>query len=343
MTGNIPFTLSDNEKNCSFALTMLVPYLNAIYSVFSYGIKRYTGILFNPPLPPSVSIELSSRCNLSCPECVTGAGLLKRRTDFIDYLVVEKISAQLKERVRSTWLYGQGEPMLHPRFFDIVKLFHKMDTVVSTNGHFLDDENCRQLVGSGLKKVIISYDGITPESYNIYRRGGNHSEVTEGIKRLTDINNRNGSPLKIELQFLIHRYNEHEAEKAALFAQSAGVGFRIKSMQVLDTARAGEWMPSDKRKARYFYDDGRWKAADTPSRGCIRMWTAPVITVDGDVIPCCFDKFARHVMGNIESQTFSDIWKSRQYACFRSDVIKSRIGIDICSDCPQGRKLIFRN
>lgn len=342
MTGKVPSSLSGNEKYRSFALTMTVKYLNAIYSVFSYGMKRYAGIPLNPPLPPAISIELSSVCNLSCPECVTGAGLLIRKNDFIDYSLAEKISGELSGHIISAWLYGRGEPMLHPRFFDIVRLFRDMNTVISTNGHFLNEQNCQQLIECGLRKVIISYDGVTPETYNIYRIGGDHSQVREGIKRLAEINKRKGSRLKIELQFLVHRYNEHEAEKAASFARSAGVGFTMKSMHVLDMTRAVEWMPSGKQKARYICSDGRWKAASAAARGCLRIWTTPVITTDGDVLPCCFDRYANHVMGNIYKHTFRVIWESSKYATFRSEVMKSRKRIDSCSDCPQGRKLEFK-
>jgi radical SAM protein with 4Fe4S-binding SPASM domain len=322
---------------------MHTQYLNAIYSVFSYGMRRYAGISISPPLPPAISLELSSRCNLACPECVTGAGLLRRKNEFMDYSLAEKISGELRSCMLSAWLYWQGEPMLHPRFFDIVKLFRGVNTVISTNGHFLDEENCRQLVESGLDKVIISYDGVTPESYSMYRIGGDHSKVTEGIKRLAEINRRNGSPLKIELQFLVHRYNEHEAEKAALFARSAGADFRVKSMQVLDDKRAGDWIPSDRNKSRYMMSGGTWKTMRSPSRGCLRMWTTAVVTVDGDVVPCCFDKFAGHSMGNINDHTFSEIWNGEKYRSFRDSVIRSRFSVDICSGCPQGKKVVFKN
>ena len=320
---------------------MIIPYLNAIYSVFSYEMRRDAGIMLNPPLPPAISIELSSICNLNCPECVTGAGLLKRKNDFMDYALAEKISAGIRRHTVSAWLYGQGEPMLHPRFFDTVKLFSGMNTVISTNGHFLDEASCLQLIRSGLRKVIISYDGATTEAYAAYRLGGDHARVTEGIKRLAEINKKNGSRLKIELQFLIHRYNEHEAGMAASFARSFGAGFKIKSMQVLDVTRAGEWMPSGSGKARYIETGGRWMAAPAPARGCMRMWTTPVITTDGDVLPCCFDKYAGHVMGNIRQQSLTEIWRSSKYANFRSDVMRSRNETEICLGCPQGRKLIF--
>ncbi len=296
---------------------MRTPYLNAIYSVLSYGMKRYAGISLQPPLPPAISVELSSKCNLSCPECVTGAGLLRRNSDFIDYSLAGKIASELSGRTLSAWLYFQGEPMLHPRFFDIVSLFSKMNPVISTNGHFLDEENCRRLADSALRKIIISYDGVTPAVYNIYRTGGDHSRVTDGIRRLARAIKTIDSKVKVELQFLLHRHNEHEIQEAAAFARSVNAAFTIKSMQVLDSERAGDWMPSGGRRSRYLKSGGQWKPLKSPSRGCFRMWTTAVITVDGDVVPCCYDKYAVHAMGNINDQDFDDIWNSEKYKSFQ--------------------------
>jgi radical SAM protein with 4Fe4S-binding SPASM domain len=320
---------------------MHAPYLNAIYSVLSYGMMRYAGISLQPPLPPAINVELSSRCNLSCPECVTGAGLLRRKNEFIDYSLAGKIAAELSDRTLSAWLYFQGEPMLHPRFFDIVRLFRKMRPVISTNGHFLGEENCRMLADSGLEKIIVPYDGATPAVYNVYRRGGDHACVSDGIRSLARAIKTRGSKVRIELQFLLHRYNEHEVQEAAAFARSVNAVFRIKSMQVLDDDRAGDWMPSGGNRSRYIKSDGAWKPARSFSRGCFRMWSTAIVTVDGDVVPCCFDKFAGHAMGNLNDQNFGDIWNGEKYKSFRETVIKSRALVDICSQCPQGRRILF--
>jgi radical SAM protein with 4Fe4S-binding SPASM domain len=71
------------------------------------------------------------------------------------------------------------------------------------------------------------------------------------------------------------------------------------------------------------------------------MWSTAIVTVDGDVVPCCFDKFAGHAMGNLNDQNFGDIWNGEKYKSFRETVIKSRALVDICSQCPQGRRILF--
>lgn len=322
---------------------MALSYLNASYSVFAYAAKRYTGISVGLPLPPAISIELSTVCNLACPECVTGAGLINRKNKYISYDLAADIASQVRSHAISAWLSFQGEPMMHPDFFRIIRLFEGMNPVISTNGHWFNLENCIRLAGSPLKKIIISYDGATPEAYALYRKGGDHALVTEGIRRLAAIIRERRSGLKIALQFLIHRGNEHETGAAAVFARSVGAGFRVKTMQVLDNRRAGDWVPSDQGRSRYIIgDDGTWQPAGSPARGCLRMWTSAVITTDGDVVPCCFDKNGLHVMGNLREQNFREIWRGERYSSFRDLVMKNRQLVDICSSCLQGRQLFSR-
>jgi radical SAM protein with 4Fe4S-binding SPASM domain len=217
-----------------------------------------------------------------------------------------------------------------------------MRPVISTNGHFLDEENCRMLADSTLRKIIIPYDGATPDVYNIYRIGGDHSRVSEGIRRLARAIKTRDSKVKIELQFLLHRHNEHEVQEAAAFARSVNAVFTIKSMQVLNAGQAGDWMPGDGMRSRYMQSEGQWRPVRSPSRGCFRMWTTAIVTVDGDVVPCCFDKYAGHAMGNINDQVFGDIWNGEKYNSFREAVIINRASVDICAQCPQGKRILFR-
>lgn len=319
----------------------MVAYINAIYSIFSYGLARYAGIHIFEPLPPAVSIELSSLCNLSCPECLTGTGTLKRKSGLIDFSLAEKIACEISGHSLSAYLYFQGEPMMHPQFYEIVRLFRKMHPVIATNGHFLDKDNCVKLTHSGLRKIIISYDGMTPGTYNIYRREGDHSKVTEGIRLLAETVRREGSTMIVELQFLIGRHNEHEVREAARFARSIGARFIVKTMQVLDTDRAEIWMPVNDNRSRYLIREGKASRVHAPEKGCLRMWTTAVITIEGDVVPCCFDKNGSYAMGNIKDQTFRDVWHSDKYRAFRKSVLKGRSVIDICKECPQGTPLLF--
>jgi radical SAM protein with 4Fe4S-binding SPASM domain len=56
-------------------------------------------------------------------------------------------------------------------------------------------------------------------------------------------------------------------------------------------------------------------------------------------VPCCFDKDAKHQLGNLREQSFKELWKNGAYNQFRSKILDSRQNIDICANCSEGVKV----
>jgi radical SAM protein with 4Fe4S-binding SPASM domain len=61
-----------------------------------------------------------------------------------------------------------------------------------------------------------------------------------------------------------------------------------------------------------------------------------VISWDGLVVPCCFDKDAIHKLGSLKDKSFKEVWQSDEYVKFRRDILQSRKNIDICANCSEG-------
>jgi radical SAM protein with 4Fe4S-binding SPASM domain len=72
-----------------------------------------------------------------------------------------------------------------------------------------------------------------------------------------------------------------------------------------------------------------------PNR-CARLWFNPVITWDGKVIPCCFDKDAKFIMGDLNQDSFREIWNGPRYRVFRKAILKDRSMTEICTNCTSG-------
>jgi radical SAM protein with 4Fe4S-binding SPASM domain len=58
-----------------------------------------------------------------------------------------------------------------------------------------------------------------------------------------------------------------------------------------------------------------------------------VVTWDGKVVPCCYDKDADHQQGNLLEEPLSEIWKNQNYIAFRKQVLKNRTETEICKNC----------
>lgn len=241
----------------------------------------------------------------------------------------------------SVTLYFQGEPYINPAFLQMVNYAHqkKLYTVTSTNGHFLTDEMARQTVISGLDRLIISIDGVTQETYSAYRREGDLEKVLQAARSVVKWKKefRSSRPLII-FQFLVVGPNEHEIPKLHALADELGVDqVKLKTAQIYDFKNGHELIPTQEKYARYIKNnDGTYRLKHTIRNQCWKMWHSAVITWDGTVVPCCFDKDASHNMGDLRDHSFHRIWRGKAYQRFRSKLLTGREEIDICTNCTEG-------
>ncbi len=310
--------------------------VNTLIAGYSYLYSSITGKAVVYGLPPAVGIELTNHCNLNCPECNTGSGLMTRRKGFMDMKLFDRIISELKPYLYYSTLNFQGESMLHPQFFSFLKKSLSINTIVSTNGHFLSVENAEKIVRSGLGKLVVSLDGMDQETYSAYRINGDLNTVIDGIKNVSEANKKAGSPLKLEIQFLVNRGNEHQISSARRFAREVKAALRLKSMQVISMENVETWIPVMSKFSRYEKNNGGYSIKNPFPDRCARLWFNPVITWDGKVIPCCFDKNADHIMGDLNEDTFRDIWNGPKYRIFRKSILSGRYMTEICRNCTSG-------
>ncbi len=317
---------------------IIVKPANAVKSAYSYVVSSLTGLPVTYGMPATVSLEFTNNCNLGCPECASGSGTMLRERGFMDPALYKKVIRELNPFIWYASLYFQGEPFLHPDIFYFLQLKENAKVIISTNGHYLGGNNARKTVLSGIHKLIVSLDGIDQESYSKYRVNGNLETVMAGIRNVSLERQRLNSPMKLELQFLVNRFNEHQIAQAESFAREVKASLRLKSMQVIEGHDAGEWMPSAGKFARYETSGGRFTIKNPMPSRCLRLWLNPVITWDGKVLPCCFDKDAEYEMGNLRSETFREIWHGNKFREFRLKVLSDRKSIPICRNCTSGMR-----
>lgn len=310
---------------------------NALISGGSFLAGSVTGRPFIAGMPVSVSTELTNCCNLRCPECTSGTGLIERQRGFMSLDLFNKVISELKPYLYYLTLYFQGEPMIHPQFGLFPQIAKGIRTIMSTNGHFLDRENSRMIATSGLWKLIISLDGMDQTTYSRYRINGNLNTVKQGIMNVSEAIRESGSPMKLELQFLVSLHNEHQISEARKFAAENGASLRLKSMQVMNQSEAGKWMPAAEKFRRYRKSaDGTFIIKSALPNRCLRLYTNPVITWDGKVLPCCYDKDGRYEMGDLNKESFRSVWNGTRYREFRRQILSNREKAGICRNCTSG-------
>jgi len=316
--------------------------LSKLYNLFWIYTSYYYSVLSKKPIhrgePWSLSIETGTFCNLSCLECPSGQKQFTRPTGYMSLQTFQTIIDKQKKYLIWLIMYFQGEPFLNKDFFRMVAYAktHHIFTSTSTNGHFLNQENAEKTVRSGLDRIIISLDGLDQETYEKYRVGGHFETVIEGIKNLTAARNRlqSKSPY-IVIQFIVFKTNEHQLGEVRKLKKKLNVDkVEIKTAQVYSTDDKNQLIPNNEKLRRYTPGaNGKWQIKKKLPNKCKRMWQSAVITWDGQIVPCCFDKDAKYKMGNLLQSDFKQIKQNQSYSQFRNQIFTNRSQIEICRNC----------
>lgn len=317
---------------------------NAGKVISSYYVSKIKGKAKQWGLPMSISFEPTTSCNLRCPECPSGLRSFSRPTGMLDVEFFKNTINDLHKELIYLTFYFQGEPFLHPHFLDMAKYASGKGiyTATSTNAHYLDDVTAKKTVQSKLDRLIISIDGSAQETYEQYRIGGDLKKVIEGTKNIVRWKKelKSKTPHLI-FQFLVVKPNEHQIEEVQQLAKELGVNeLKLKTAQVYDLEKENNLIPENPKYARYKKDqEGNYQLENTLDNHCWKLWHSSVITWDGKVVPCCFDKDAAHRMGDLKETPFKELWQGDLYQNFRSAILKSRKENEICKNCSEGTKV----
>lgn len=319
---------------------------NMLLVYASFYITRWIGKPVQWGRPFSISFEPTTSCNLRCPECPSGLRSFSRPIGMLEPAFFRKTIDELSGELVYLTFYFQGEPYLNKNFLEMVRYAQSRNiyTATSTNAHYLTDDVSKKTIESGLDRLIISIDGTTQETYQQYRVGGQLQKVIEGARNIVKWKKElKASTPYIIFQFLVVKPNEHQIDDLRALAKEVGVDEVIlKTAQVYDYEHGNPLIPEQEQYSRYKKNaDGTYSIKNNLENSCWKLWHSCVITWDGKVVPCCFDKDAQHQLGNLQTHSFAQIWDNDAYKSFRAKLVKGRKEIDICTNCSEGCEVNF--
>jgi radical SAM protein with 4Fe4S-binding SPASM domain len=189
------------------------------------------------------------------------------------------------------------------------------------------------VISSGLDTLIIAMDGISQETYRLYRDGGSFDAVLEGVRAVVSRKRElNAERPLINLRFLVMRHNEHEISRLKELARSLGVD--MLSLKTLNPyASDAELVPNNPDYRRFRYaDDGK-----TPLRRernpCKHLWNMPAIHWNGTVSLCTFDYDEDYALGDLRTSSFRDIWRGAECRRLRRQFRSDWQSIPLCNQC----------
>jgi MoaA/NifB/PqqE/SkfB family radical SAM enzyme len=287
-------------------------------------------------------IDPSNVCPLSCPLCPTGNRSSTHRKGLMTFETFRRIYDEVGKYLYELHLYNWGEPLLNRDIAEMVryaKRIYNPQVIISTNLSGLSDERAEEIVRSGVDLLNVSIDGVSQETYEKYRVGGNLGQVLGTMRKMAEMRRAQGKkkPL-IRWQFIPMKHNEGEIEAAGKMADEMGVHFRIHRVRLnicdfdkKETGQPGreseEWMPSDPRHIRLKKKKGLENV-------CNFLWDRIVFNWDGSVFPCCKIYTAEDVFEKNFDRGFAAIWNSPAYVMAR-EIFQGKRAADgfICQRC----------
>jgi len=338
------------KRKINYFLKYIFFHPHRIVNLIKINISRSLKLPKIIGLPHTVMIEPTNTCNLKCPLCPTGAGLIKRAKGFLKFEDFKKVVDETYKSVFHIRLWNWGEPLLNKEIFRMIAYAKRKKIFVnlSTNSSFLDQTISEKIVNSGLDELIVSLDGASEKAYTAYRKGGDFNKVINSIKFLTRERKRlNKKTPFIKLQFIIMKSNENEISKMKSLAKTLGVDeLSFKTVGIMDYFSKEDikkYIPSQKKYSRYAVDSNKVLSKRGVKNWCDFIWDEMVINWDGSVVPCCFDMNNRYPFGNVFNQSVKEVWNSNKYVQFRKQILSSKKQIPLCKYCPGTNKQTFVN
>jgi radical SAM protein with 4Fe4S-binding SPASM domain len=324
------------------------------------------------PSPSYVQIEPVGQCNLRCKMCPINYRddkPLTGKSKMMDFDLYCRIIDQLPD-LKTLHLQGLGEPMLHPRFFDMVSYAVKKGARVTTNTNLtlLNPARAEQCIESGLDTLHFSIDGTNAQTYENIRLNARFDKVIANLQTLTDTRQRLGSLLPhlhmvmvimrqnlAELPDLVHLAAKFGAEE--VFAQQLSHDFGdpafhkkfqplnayVKEQSLLyeDPAVIEKYFGEAKTLAKEYGVTLRLPKPRPQPYGpdmsgrdrCDWPWTSAYISFQGYAMPCCMASTPEVIsLGLINSDNFEQIWNGEPYNEFREQLASNKPP-EICRFC----------
>lgn len=287
--------------------------------------------------PVNVTIEPTNICNLKCPVCETGAGILGRADAHMSLEEFKTIVDKIAPTTNTLMFYFMGEPFLNRRAYEMIAYAKSLGipfVTTCTNG---DAVNPRKLVESGLDEVSFQIGGMTQDTHQTYRINSNLERVLDNLRETVRIKRELNASMRISVGFILMKHNEHQLNEFHRVVKDIGADdANVIDACVRDMEQGHQYLTTDTRN--WYYDvesfrKGLLRPKIIPKNECPWLYYSMAIYVNGDVVPCCRDTTGKFVMGNLLRQGLEDVWNGEPFQSYRRKLHENQAGISICRLC----------
>jgi len=293
-------------------------------------------------MPLHMQFELTNYCDLRCPVCPTGSRAMKRQPQAMDVDMFERLMDDAGPYLLTMSLWAWGEPLLHPRLEEILRIARKHDvvTLLSTNGQHLNKpRNLEALANEPPDYLILALDGLTDETNTMYRVGASVGPALDGIRQLARIKKQRGLKRPVlNMRYIVMKHNQHEMARLNDFARDHGFELlTIRNMYTIESTASSDTTDRMKPDEEIWARCGHGFGGDAPrgSYVCQEPFWFPSVFADGTAVLCEQDYNAGLSLGRVsESVSFADLWYGKRARGLRRKIRDQMESLDFCRKCP---------
>lgn len=220
-------------------------------------------------------LEVNSVCNLRCPTCTKGN---QAAVDGVQYehetgIMEEGLMERILDKIQSEnpnaiiFLYGNSEPMIHPRLPECVASIKRrgLNAQISTNCNLV--RRVDDLLAAKPDMIIISLSGFTQDVYVRGHAGGDVEKVKANMRILAETNNLLNPKVNIAVNYHVYDYNEHEIAPMKEYCKNLGLGFFTSFARAISMENTIQYCRSqDPEPTPFVKQEGRpdWNTAFPP-------------------------------------------------------------------------------
>lgn len=324
------------------------------------------------PSPTYVQIEPVGQCNLRCKMCPINFREdkpLVGSTKTMQFELFTRLVDQFTN-MKTLHLQGLGEPMLHPRFFDMVTYAVNKGVRVTTNTNLtmLNKKRAALCVTSGLDTLHFSIDGTNAETYEKIRLNARFDKVITNLENLVEAKKQLNSPFpRLHMVMVIMRQNLAELPDLVRLAAHYGAeevfaqqlshdfdnpAFDKRFLPLHDYVNEQSLLYEEPQRIEHYFGKARELARELGIRlriprtqprsyppgtsgrdRCNWPWTSAYISFQGYAMPCCMAASPEQIhLGLISGDNLEEIWNGEAYQRFREQLASNQPP-EICRFC----------
>jgi radical SAM protein with 4Fe4S-binding SPASM domain len=290
-----------------------------------------------PPVPRSVKIELTARCDFQCFFCASHMRL--RAKDEIDPRFFRRIVREMRALgVEELGLFYLGESFTCRWLAEAVR-FAKREcgypyVFLTTNGRMATPERVRECMEAGLDSLKFSFNFSDPQQFHDVTRvrASDFWTVEQNLREARRVRDEVEAATghRCGLYASSIRYDDAQHERMA--AAVARIAPYVDEHYWLPLYGQAGLTSGARGTVPTAGNQGRIGALRKPLP-CWSLFTEGHVTYDGRLSACCFDHDGRFSMGDLERESFIEAWHSERFQRLRRTNLAEDVRATVCEKC----------